>query len=103
MTLARRARYAARNENSVPLVRPHNGLGARSAQKDAGLTSRGALPGPGSPTRVFHVAVASDRDWPALVSRSATADRLGWKTSRGRAPWLVSLLAAALLVATSAI
>src|SRR2546422_8774503 len=42
---------------------------ARSAPKDAGLTSRGALPGPGSPTRVFGA--------------------LGWKISRGRAPWLV--------------
>src|SRR5438128_376691 len=47
------ARYAARNANFVLVVRPHNGLGARSAPKDAGLTSRRALPGPGSPTRVF--------------------------------------------------
>src|SRR3989442_5117612 len=43
---------------------------ARSAPKDAGLTSRGALPGPGSPTRVFGA--------------------LGWKISRGGASWLVS-------------
>ena len=27
------ARYAARSENFVPVVRPHNGLGARSAPK----------------------------------------------------------------------
>src|SRR3989442_5350850 len=45
------------------------GLGARSAPKDAGLTSRGPLPGPGSPTRVFGA--------------------LGWKISRGGAPRLV--------------
>src|SRR5438128_11894264 len=39
------ARYAARNANFVHVVRPHKGLGARSAPKDAGLTSREALPG----------------------------------------------------------
>src|SRR6059036_4278299 len=62
-------RYAAEKGNFVLVVGPHNGLGARSAPKDAGLTSRGPLPGPGSPTRVFGA--------------------LGWKISRGGAPRLV--------------
>jgi hypothetical protein len=36
---------------------------------------------PGSPTRVSHVAVARDRDRPALVSRSAVGGPPGWKIS----------------------
>src|SRR5687768_12129020 len=34
-------RYAASNENFVPVVGPHNGPGARSAPRDTGLTSQG--------------------------------------------------------------
>ena len=34
-------RYAAPNESFVPVVGPHNGLGARSAPKDTGLASQG--------------------------------------------------------------
>src|SRR5687767_4784059 len=34
-------RYAAQNENFVPVVGPHNGLGARSAPRRHCKTSRG--------------------------------------------------------------
>jgi glucose dehydrogenase len=37
---------------------------------------------PGSPTRVLHVAVARDRDRPALVSRSARGGPPGWSPQR---------------------
>src|SRR5213594_1402027 len=56
-------------------------LGARSAPKRHWQPVAGSA-GPGSPTRVFHVAVARDRDRPALVSRSAGGGPPGWKISR---------------------
>jgi len=52
------ARYAAPNENRGPVVRPHNGLGARSAPEDAALTSRGALPGTSRGRALWLVLVA---------------------------------------------
>jgi hypothetical protein len=36
----RQGRYAARSVNFVHVVGPHHGLAARSAARDAGLTSR---------------------------------------------------------------
>src|SRR2546425_10303426 len=56
-------------------------LGARSAPKRHWQPVAGSA-GPGSPTRVFYVAVARDRDGPALVSRSAGGGPPGWKISR---------------------
>jgi hypothetical protein len=91
------ARYAARNANFVHVVRPHNGLGARSAPKDAGLTSREALPGisrGGAPWLVSRrglMTVTPEAAGTSPIDPANTLASLDSRRARRRRFWLATL------------